>query len=108
MSFCVVSDVRAIVDTDITDSEIDVLIDECGALINAKIGSAIDPLILRAINRTWVAYRCMMKDPHSESIGEYRGDRTEVLKLMRQDVDEWLKMAEGGFAFVYGYAEIRE
>lgn len=107
MAFCVVDDVKAIVDTDMTDTEIEGLIDECGALINAKVGSTADPLVLRAINRTWAAYRVMMKDPESQGLGEYRHDRSTSIKLMREDYMDWLKISEGGYAFAYGYADLR-
>ena len=96
-------DVKAIVDTDMTDSQIEGLIDECGAMINAKIGSSADPLILRAINRTWAAYRVMMKDPESQGLGEYRHDRSTSLKLMRDDYLIWLKIGGGGIAMQMGH-----
>ena len=106
MGFCVVEDVRAILDSDVTDSEIDGLIDECGAMIEAKVGTTPDPLILRAINRTWAAYRCMLKDPEAQTLGEYRGDRTMGIQLMRKDFMDWLKIAGGGTAFSYGYEAV--
>lgn len=105
-SFCVVEDVKAIVDTDIADGEIDILIEECGALIEAKVGTTPNASILRAINRTWVAYRCMLKDPESQALGEYRHDRSMSLQLMRQDYLDWLKIAGGGIAFSYSYERL--
>ena len=107
MAYCVISDVRAIVDSNMTDTEIEGIIDECGALITAKIGSSAAPLVLRAINRTWAAYRVMQKDPDSMSLGELRYDRSASMKQMREDYTDWLNIGGGGIATKYKSEPIR-
>jgi hypothetical protein len=102
MSFCTIADVRAIIDTDITDSEISQLIDETGAIMSARIDTgSINTLILRAINRTWTAYRCFLKDPDATALGEYREERAENMKLLKEQIDELIRIADGGIGVSY-------
>jgi len=100
--------VRAIVDTDITDSEITELIEETDAWMDLKLDTgSLNTTMLRLISRTWTALRCMLKDPNSQALGEYREDREFALKKLNSMVDEMLSDAEGGIAFRYDYADVR-
>jgi len=112
MAYCMVSDVQAICDTDITAAEIDDLIDESSAWMDMKLNTgSINPLVLRMICRTHVAIRCMLKDPNSQALGEYREDREFALKKLNSFLDEMVKgaaaEASGGIGFQYSYARIR-
>jgi len=80
MGYCSVGDVQAIVDTDMAVSEIQDLIDEADAFIATKLTvSGVNTKILRAISRTWTAYRVMVKDPASESLDGHSENRTDNL-----------------------------
>ena len=93
-------DVRAIVDTDITDLEISDLIDRTDARIDYTLDSgAIPALVLEDLSATWTAYRCMLKDPDAIKLGELSTDRSTAIKLLKDEVDNILTLAGGGVSF---------
>lgn len=95
MGYCVATDVRAICDTDISNDEIDVLIDFISALMD-NILTTINPTILRGVCQLWTAYRCMLKDPNSRSLGEYSENRAAALTAMKAELDSVLGVVPGG------------
>jgi len=106
----VFGDVRSIVDTDITDAEITNIITWSDARIKLKIDTGTTPsnltagewaAFLEGLSATYSAYRCMLKDPSSEALGEWRGDRGDALKLMKEEIDDMLKSGGGGIAMQY-------
>ena len=100
MSYCTTNDVLAVVDTDMTASEIDVLIDIYSAVMTAVIPTgSLDSQILRGICQTWCAYRVMLKDPNSRSIGGYSENRTETLSRLKGELDMMLGIGGGGISF---------
>ncbi len=102
MGYCQVEDVQAIVDTDMEVAEIQDLIDETDVFIPTKISIAgVDSKILRAISRTWTAYRVMVKDPASESLDGHSENRKDNLKRLEDMYKEMLKDASssGGIVF---------
>ncbi len=108
MAYVTASQVRAIVDTDVTDDEITELIEEVDALMDLKLDTgSLGVFVLRAISRTWTAIRCMLKDPNSEALGEWRGEREFALKKLNAMLDEMIGDASGGIAFRYGFADLR-
>jgi len=101
-SYCNVDDVQAIVDTDMETAEIQDLIDETDAFIDVKIDSAsTHSKILRAISKTWTAYRVMLKDPASESLDGHSENRADNLKRLESMYKEMLvdSTASSGIAF---------
>jgi len=110
MAYCTYHDVRSICDTDITDVEITNIITWADARIKLKIDTTATPASLSAaewaaflenLSATYSAYRCMLKDPNSEGLGEWRGDRGEVIKALKDEVDDMLKSGGGGIAMQY-------
>ena len=107
MSYCSVSQVRQILDSDVTDPEITDLITQTSALMDMKLStSSINANVLAAICSTWVSVRCMLKDPESSALGEYRGDRTYALEKLNKMLAEMIKIADGGVSFTYGYESL--
>ncbi len=102
MGYSNVEDVQAIVDTDMEVANIQDLIDEVDALMATKITVAsVDSKILRAISRTWTAYRVMLKDPASESLDGHSENRRDNLARYETMYKEMLHdaSATGGIAF---------
>ncbi len=106
MGYCNVDDVQAIVDTDMEVAEIQDLIDECDAFIDVQLPAGTNAMILRAISKTWAAYRVMLKDPASEKIGDISENRSTNLKLLKAEYLEMIDSAldSGGIAFLVGKA----
>jgi len=99
-SYCTPTDVLAIVDTDMSPAEVDVLIDVISAAMVAVVSSGLDTLLLRGICQLWTAYRVMLKDPNARTIGgAYSEDRGVSLKLMKDELDFMLNIGTGGISF---------
>ena len=108
MSYCTNANVRAICDTDVTNAEIDILILECDDLLDLMLNmGAVTANVRRALSSTYVAIRCMLKDPSAEAMGEWRGDRTYSLKKLNEEFDRMQKAVDGGYSFRYDYADMR-
>ncbi len=108
MGYSNVDDVKAIVFTTMEVANIQDLIDEVDAFIAAKIDvSGVDSKILRAISRTWTAYRVMLKDPASESIDGHSENRRDNLARLEAMYKEMLDAADdsSGLAFLVGKAD---
>lgn len=101
MPYSTYKDVRAIVDTDVTNTEITSLIDDTDAYMDAKLDTgSLNNIIKRMISRTYTAYVCMRKDPNARSLGGYSENRAMTLKMMREDIDDlFTSVAGGGIAF---------
>lgn len=100
MAYCVVADVRAIVDTDITDAEISDLIDRTDARIDFTLNSgALPALILEDISSLWTAYRCMLKDPNARSMGAHSERRDVTLQKIKDEIAGLISLSGGGIAF---------
>ena len=106
VTYCNVEDVESIVDTDMTNWEIQDLIDESSALMELDLTpGGINVYILRAICRSMTAYRVMLKDPDSFRIGDYsesRGKNMDDLKIYYEGL---IDKASGGINFVVGKTE---
>ena len=112
MAFCTFADVRSIVETDITDAEITNIITWVDARIKLKMSTASPPsgsglsgaewsAFLEGLSATWAAYRCMLKDPDAERLGEQQYSRAQALKSLKDEIDDMLSTGGGGIAFQY-------
>ena len=101
MAYCTSADVLAIVDTDMSAAEVTDLITRTDERIDMKIDSgAASATFLEDLSATWTAYRVMLKDPNARRLGEYSEDRATQLKLLKDEIDNMLAMADGGLAFI--------
>jgi len=107
MAYCSAAQVRAICDTDVTDAELGELTIEISALMDMKLDTAsLNVNVRRLICRTWTAVTCMLKDPSTEALGEYRGSREYALEKLNKHLADMIKVASGGVAFSYSYEEV--
>ena len=82
-------------------AEVTDIIDEVDDFMDLMMNTgALGVNILRAISRTWSAYRVMQKDPDSRRIGEYSGDRDAQKDRLWKDVQFMMSHAVGGISFV--------
>jgi hypothetical protein len=83
--------VRSLVVTDLTDPQITDIISWCDEVIKMKIIVALyTPLFLTNISALYSAYRCMLRDPNAQSLGEYSENRAIALQLMKDEIDNIL------------------
>ena len=109
MPYCTEDQVRAIVDTHISDAAIIELIEETDWWIDQRVTSgSISAIGYRKLSRAMTAYTIMLRYPTSQGLGEYSHDWGDVLKLLRDEIDDILATAAGdGMMFKYGYADLR-
>lgn len=107
MAYCDAAQVRAIVDSDVTDPEIIDLITEVQALMISMLDvGSINALILQGICRRWTAYNVMQKDPNSRGLGEYSENRTQTMKMLWEQILFWMDKSSGGIAIVPAREEL--
>ena len=99
MAYSTVDDVRALIDTDVTDAEITRIIVRSDALINLLVPSSTNALILEELSVNRTTYRCMLKDAEAFKLGDYDEDRKETLKLLREEFYGIVNAANGGISF---------
>ena len=101
MAYALVSDVRAIVDTDLTDAEITNLITWADDWVvkHVDVGAAT-AVYLENLSATYAAWRIMLKDPSARKLGEYTEDRAVALKMLKDELDDLVASGGGGIAFV--------
>jgi len=86
-----------VVTTDLSDTDLEDIIDEVDALIDWDYNvSGVPALVLQRASRLKTAITVMMRDPSSFRIGEYSEDRTKVIEKMDQEADEALKKLSSG------------
>ena len=92
MPYCSASDVRAIIDTSLTDTQIAAIIDESDAWIDKQLGaqSASDKLI-RKLSKLITAREVKTQQPTSTQIGDYSETHNPIL-FWDQQIQDILKM----------------
>jgi len=104
-----VDQVRAIVDTDMVDSDISEIIDEVSAEMDLVLPtSSLSSTILQAICRRKAALDVFLKDPNASSAGEYREDRGQAIENLRRRIRELELAADGGLTFVVAYENLTD
>lgn len=97
MAYTTFANVKAIVDTDMTDPEITILINRTDVRIDLTIGTGgVNALLLEDLSTSWTAYRVMLKDPNARGLGEYNERRDVTMRLLKEEVDDMLDLASGG------------
>ena len=100
MAYSTFSDVRAIVDSDVTDAEITKLINRTDVRINMTVDEGtLNALFLEDMSTTWTALRVMLKDSHARGLGEYSERRDITMKMLKDEIDDMIELASGGISF---------
>jgi hypothetical protein len=88
MAYCNASDVREIIHTTLTDTEIDSVIEMSDALIIRRIGSqgSIDKVI-KKLSVLITARTIKTRQPLSMAAGEYREDSGNVLEVWGDEIE---------------------
>jgi len=88
MPYCTVADVRAMVDTSLTDGEIAGIIETSDAEIDRRIGvqSGSDKLV-KKLSMLVTAHAIRARQPQTQVIGEYREDAGDVLRVWEREIE---------------------
>ena len=93
--YCTASDVRLIVETSLSDSEIEALIEMSDAEIDGHIGaqSPSDNLV-RKLSALVTAQAVKTRQPSAVSIGEYREETGSVLEVWEREIERIYRLKE--------------
>ena len=88
MAYCTALDVRLIVSTSLTDTEISSVIEMSDTEIDRRIGTqdASDDLI-KKLSMLLTARSIKTRQPKSVAIGEYREDSGDVLEVWEREIE---------------------
>ena len=109
MAYCTASDVRLIVETSLTDTEISSVIETSEAEIDRRIGSqdSSDKLV-KKLCMLLSAQAIKTRQPGSQAIGEYREDSGSVLEVWEREVEGIFRLYEGVSVKASAYSHIDE
>jgi len=93
MPYCTASDVRLIINTTLTDNEIESIIALSDAEIEKRIGpqSASDPLI-KKLSMLLTAKTIKTRQPQSFAVGEYREDSGNILEVWDREIQRIFRL----------------
>lgn len=108
MSYCVASDIRAILSTTLTDSQITSIIEESDAWIDRVLGvqSATDKLI-RKLSKLLTAQEIKTQQPINVTLGEYE-ERRDPNQVWVEEIDRITKLYRNGKVVSTPYEQIDE
>ena len=109
MAYCTAADVRAIVLTSLTDSEITGIIETSDAEIDRRIG-AQDPndKLVKKLSILLTAHIIKTRQPGSVAIGEYREDTGDVLEVWGREIERIYRLYKGMSVKSSDYRHIEE
>ena len=88
MAYCTASDVRLVVDTDLTDAQIVGIVEMSDAEIDARIGSQSTPgELVKKLSVLLTAHAIKTRQPGSLAVGEYREDAGDVLGVWAREIE---------------------
>jgi len=109
MAYCTAADVRAIVQTSLTDGEITGIIETSDAEIDKRLGTqdSSDKLI-KKLSMLLTAYTIKTRQPGSVAIGEYREDAGDVLEVWEREIERIYRLYKGVSVKSSDYSHIQE
>ena len=88
MAYCTASDVRLIVETSLTDTEISSVIETSEAEIDRRIGAQdSSDKLFKKLCMLLSAHAIKTRQPGSQAIGEYREDSGSVLEVWEREIE---------------------
>jgi len=96
MAYCTVADVRAIINTSLTDEQITSIIETSDAEIDRRIGAQNpDDKLVKKLSMLLTAHTIKTRQPRSQAIGEYREDAGDVLKVWEREIERIYRLYKG-------------
>ena len=109
MAYCITADVRAIINTNLTDEQITSIIETSDAEIDKRIG-AQDPSdkLVKKLSMLLTAHTIKTRQPRSQAIGEYREDAGDVLEVWGREIEQIYRLYKGVSVKSSDYRHIEE
>ena len=88
MAYCTASDVRLILETSLSDTEIEALIEMSDAEIDGRISaqSPSDKLVAK-LSALIASHAAKTRQPQAVSIGEYREETGSILEVWEREIE---------------------
>jgi len=88
MAYCTAADVRRIIHTSLTDSDITSIIEMSDAQIDKRLGAqSSSDKVVKKLSMLLTAETIKARQPRSVAAGEYREDSGDVLEVWTQEVE---------------------
>ena len=88
MAYCTASDVRQIIHTSLTDSDIASIIEMSDAQIDRRLGAqSSSDKVVKKLSMLLSAKTIKARQPRSVAAGEYREDSGDILEVWTQEVE---------------------
>jgi len=88
MAYCTASDVRRIIHTSLTDSEITSIIETSDAQIDRRLGEqSPSDKVVKKLSMLLTAKTIKARQPRSVAAGEYREDSGDILEVWTQEIE---------------------
>ena len=87
MAYCAASDVRLIIETELTDAQIDSIITMSDAEIDARIAPDGGDDRIKRLSMLITARTIMFRYPQVQAIGEYREDRGRMMEYLDREIE---------------------
>ena len=96
MAYCTPADIRAIINTTLTDNEITGIIETSDAEIDRRIGAQdLNDKLIKKLSMLLTAHIIKTRQPKSQAIGEYREDAGDVLEVWEREIERIYGLYKG-------------
>lgn len=109
MVYCTASEVRTIINTSLSDTEITLHIELSDAEINRRIGAqSTGDQLVKKLSLLLTAHTIKTRQPKSTAVGEYRDDSGNVLEVWESEIERIYRLYESPSVVSSGYQHIDE
>jgi hypothetical protein len=93
MTYCTASDVRRIIHTSLTDSDIASIVETSDAQIDKRLGAqSSSDKVVKKLSMLLTAKTIKARQPWSMAAGEYREDSGNILDVWTQEIEEFYRL----------------
>jgi len=109
MPYSTPPDVRLIIDTTLTDTQITTIIEMSDTQIDTRIGPQTTPdELIKKLSTLLTAHTIKTRQPQTLTVGEYKEDTGDTLKAWEQEITRIYKLHENVSIKTSDYAHIND
>lgn len=108
MTYCTASDVRLVINTSLTDSEVTSIIEQSDAEIDKRIGSQASNYLVEKLSALITAKTIKARQPQTTAIGEYREDQGNILQVWSDETERIFRLFSSSKTVASSYNVIDE
>ena len=109
MAYCTASDVRQIIHTSLTDSDITSIIETSDAQIDKRLGAqSSSDKVVKKLSMLLTAKIIKGRQPRSVAAGEYREDSGDIIQVWAAEIEELFRLYKSPSVKASEYRHIDE